>query len=85
MALRLRRMLDFGPEQYEVVFEGRHVGRIYLANPHDKAGFNWYWGINWFERPRETAHHSNLWDGYVDSRDAAMIAFRKAWDARPLS
>jgi hypothetical protein len=38
MALRLRRMLDFGPEQYEVVFGGRHVGRIYLANPHDKSG-----------------------------------------------
>ena len=51
------------------------------AFPHDKAGANWYWGINWFERLRETANHANLWDGYADSRDAAMTAFRQAWDA----
>ena len=82
MALRLRPMADFGPEQYEVVFEGQHVGRIYLANLHDKDGLNWYWGINWFERPRETAHHTKRWDGYAESREAAMAAFRAAWDTR---
>ena len=79
--LTLKRMPEATTsEQYEVVFEGRHVGSIYLANPHDKHGVSWYWGVAFFERPKDTAHHANTLDGFAHSRDAAMAAFRAAWD-----
>jgi hypothetical protein len=64
----------------QVASDGEHVGRIYLANPHDKHGVNWYWGVAFFERPKASAHHTNTWDGFAASRDEAMAAFRAAWD-----
>ena len=36
--LILRPLKDFGFDQYEVLHDGDHVGRIYLASPHDKHG-----------------------------------------------
>ena len=63
-----------------MVSDGEHVGRIYCANPHDKHGQNWYWGLNFFARPPDRAHLPG-WDGYAESREEAMAAFRKAWDA----
>ena len=53
-------MPDTTSEQYEVVFEGCHVGRIYLATPWDKHGVNWYWGIAFFERPKDRASHKHV-------------------------
>jgi hypothetical protein len=78
--LILRPLDGFGTDQYEVVHGGRHLGRIYLANANSRTGYNWFWGINWFERPKDTAHLPG-WDGFAPSREAAMGAFRKAWDA----
>jgi hypothetical protein len=80
-SLILKRMpTAASAEQYEVVCDGRHVGRIYLASPHDKHGVNWYWGVAFFERPKASAHLTNKWDGFAASRDKAMAAFRAAWD-----
>ena len=80
-SLVLKRMVNtLSTEQYEFVCDGRHVGRVYLANPHDQHCVNWYWGVAFFERPKDTVHHTNTWDGFVASRNDAMAAFRAGWD-----
>ena len=79
--LILRPIDGFGADQFEAVHDGKHVGRIYLSNPNSGTAYNWFWGINWFERPKQSAHLPG-WDGFAPSREAAMQAFRKAWDAR---
>jgi hypothetical protein len=64
-------------ESYNVLFEGRCVGRIYKAISHAPREAPWFWGLDFFE-----------WqgiDGYGNAanREAAMKAFRAAWDRRP--
>jgi len=36
-------------ESYNVLFEGRHVGRIYKAVSHAPREAPWFWGLDFFE------------------------------------
>ena len=44
-----------------------------LGQPNSTTGYTWFWGINWFERPKSSAHLPG-WDGFARSRQAAMEA-----------
>ncbi len=56
------------PHDYEVLHEGKVVGRI-VKLTHAPADRPWAWSLG--------AKHR----GYIESREAAMAALRKAWDA----
>ena len=60
--------------------DGQHVGRIYQSN-RSNAGGAWWWGVNWFARPQGKRHLPG-WNGTAESREAAMAAFRQAWDGK---
>ena len=36
-------------ESYNILFEGRHVGRIYKAVSHAPREAPWFWGLDFFE------------------------------------
>ena len=49
-ALILKRNPDAEySESYNVLFEGRHVGRIYKAVSHAPREAPWFWGLDFFE------------------------------------
>ena len=49
-ALILKRNPDARyTESYNVLFEGRHVGRIYKAVSHAPREAPWFWGLDFFE------------------------------------
>ena len=63
-------------ESYNVLFEGRHVGRIYKAISREVP---WFWGINFHEWQGSDGRQY----GNAANREAAMKAFRAAWVRRP--
>ena len=77
-ALILKRNPDAEySESYNVLFEGRHVGRIYYANrPLDTP---WFWGLDFFEWQDSDGPQY----GHVASLEAAKKALRAAWERRP--
>jgi hypothetical protein len=66
-------------ESYNVLFEGRCVGRIYKAISHAPREAPWFWGLDFFEWQGDDGPQY----GNVANREAAMKAFRVAWDRRP--
>ena len=60
-----------GMESYNVLFEGRYVGR-----PREVP---WFWGLEFHEWQGSDGPQY----GNAANREAAMKAFRAAWDRRP--
>ena len=57
-------------DDYDVLSEGKVVGRIY----HDRGTDQWFWGLAYGYHKDRTPTH-----GYEDSREAAMATFRNIW------
>jgi hypothetical protein len=66
-------------ESYNVLFEGRHVGRIYKAVSHAPREAPWFWGLEFHEWQGSDGPQY----GNVATLEAAKQAFRAAWDRRP--
>jgi len=79
-ALILKRNPDADQsESYNVLFEGRHVGRIYKAVSHAPREAPWFWGLEFHEwQDSDGPQYGN-----VATLEAAKQAFRAAWDRRP--
>jgi hypothetical protein len=60
-------------ESYNVLFQGRYVGRIYKAVSHAPREAPWFWGLEFHEWPQY---------GQV-ALEAAKQAFRAASDRGP--
>ena len=66
-------------ESYNVLFEGRHVGRIYKAVSHAPREAPWFWGLEFHEgQGSDVPQYGN-----VANLEAAKQAFRAAWNRRP--
>lgn len=67
-----------GGADYHVLCDGKVVGGITLSTGIGSHGPTpWFWGIRYeFRRPGPMDHQ-----GGCASRDEALAAFRKAWDA----
>lgn len=59
-------------DDYDVTLEGKTIGRIYR---YTGVGENWYWGIDFFVWKNQGPQY-----GRAPTREAAMAAFREAWD-----
>ena len=57
-------------DDYDVLYEGKPVGRIY----HDSGTDTWFWGLAYGYHKDRTPTH-----GYEDNREAARAAFAKSW------
>jgi hypothetical protein len=66
-------------ESYNVLFEGRCVGRIYKAISHAPREAPWFWGLDFFEWQGSDGPQY----GQVATLEAAKQAFRAAWDRGP--
>ena len=66
-------------ESYNVLFEGRHVGRIYKAVSHAPREAPWFWGLEFHEWQGSDGPQY----GNVATLEAAKKAFRAAWNRRP--
>jgi len=66
-------------ESYNVLFEGRYVGRIYKAVSHAPREAPWFWGLEFHEWQGSDGPQY----GNVATLEAAKQAFRAAWDRRP--
>ena len=66
-------------ESYNVLFEGRCVGRIYKAISHAPREAPWFWGLEFHEWQGSDGPQY----GQVATLEAARQAFRAAWDRRP--
>jgi hypothetical protein len=71
LILKRSTRADAGFEYYEVLSEGKHVGRIFKASAAARC---WFWGLADCEPRRHWPAH-----GYEPTREAAMAAFRKSW------
>lgn len=69
---------DRRPGRYIVLCDGKEVGQIFDRTPGASAprDATWHWALsgNYRAHPLDGA-------GNAATREAAMIAFRKAWDA----
>jgi hypothetical protein len=83
MTLALKRIVwsdgTSRPDDYNVVYEGQRVGRIYRMNSTGRE--LWRWTQSWIFQP---THGAN--GGVADTLDEAKAAFRSAWEqgGRPL-
>jgi hypothetical protein len=66
----------WGPDQYAVLDGDRYVGRIFRENTN--AVEQWFWGV-------DSSVRGPYRYGNAPTREAAMAAFRAAWDALPHS
>ena len=66
-------------ESYNILFEGRRVGRIYKAISHAPRETPWFWGLEFHEWQSSDGPQY----GHVAILKAAKQAFRAAWDRRP--
>ena len=72
LILKRSELAHAGFEDYDVLSEGKHVGRIY-RDPRKSSGKAWFWGL-------AHPYHRGLGShGYEATREAAMAAFRKSW------
>jgi len=65
-------------ESYNVLFDGRYVGRIYKAVSHAPREAPWFWGLDFFEWQGSDGPQY----GNAAKLEAAKQAFRAAWDRR---
>lgn len=68
---------SWGPDDYDVLCNGKRVGRI-MHTRYASRELPWFWSIDSFhigQRPQP------LCQGHEASKAAAMAAFRAAWDA----
>ena len=66
-------------ESYNVLFEGRYVGRIYKAVSHAPREAPCFWGLEFHEwQGSDGPQYSN-----VATLEAAKQSFRAAWDRSP--
>jgi hypothetical protein len=73
LILKRSSLADAGFEDYNVLSEGKLVGRIFKSSAASSAR-SWFWGLVYgYHRNRNPAH------GYEPTREAAMAAFRKSW------
>ena len=71
LILKRSSLSHAGFEDYDVLSDGKIVGRIY-SNKHSDTP--WFWGLAYgYHKDRAPAH------GYVESREAAMAAFAASW------
>lgn len=80
MSFTLKRIIwqDGKPsvrDDFEVMFEGKAVGRIYLRNTFHES---WHWSIYDDQGPGRTGRRGD--DGLADTLDEAKAEFKKAWD-----
>ena len=66
-------------ESYNVLFEGRYVGRIYKAVSHAPREAPWFRGLEFHEWQGSDGPQY----GNVATLEAAKQTFRAAWDCRP--
>ena len=66
-------------ESYNVLFEGRYVGRIYKAVSHAPREAPCFWGLEFHEWQGSDGPQY----GNVATLEAAKQAFRAAWDRGP--
>jgi hypothetical protein len=72
LILKRSELADAGFEDYQVLSEGKVVGRIYKGQDG-----SWFWGLAYgYHRDRSPAHDSE------PTREEAMAAFRKSWDRK---
>ena len=71
LLLKRSELADAGFDDYSVLSEGEVVGRIYKGQA-GASGRPWFWGLasDYYRYPSH---------GYEATREAAMVAFRKAW------
>jgi hypothetical protein len=77
-ALILKRN-EFSGEDYDVLWKGNAVGRVFHQNP-GLMGPPWKWHILFWTADNVMVSGNG---GSCDTRDEAMAAVRKAWDALP--
>jgi len=65
-------------ESYNVLFEGRYVGRIYKAVSHAPREATWFWGLEFHD---EWQGSDGPRYGNVATLETAKQAFRAAWFA----
>jgi len=85
--LSLRRADDGRPpgydaaNDYDVMFQGRRVGRIwrhkYTNHPYEAWLWHWYW--------RNVEGRADCPTGHAPTLESAMADFRKAWDSEHAS
>ena len=65
-------------ESYNVLFEGRCVGRIYKAISHAPREAPWFWGLEFHEwQGCKGPQYGN-----AEDRATAMAAFKATWESR---
>jgi hypothetical protein len=66
-------LADAGFEDYDVLSEGKSVGRLFKATAAAPRR-PWFWCLGY-------GHHRERWpiSGYEPTREDAMAAFRKSW------
>jgi len=79
-ALILKRNPDAEySESYNVLFEGRYVGRMFKADAYAPREAPWFWGLEFHEWQGSDGPQY----GNVATLEAAKQTFRAAWDCRP--
>jgi len=82
MALTLRRTpLEHSPtfvhlEDWQVLDEGKLVGRLYQRHTAASPEVIWHWSITEYVEPRAGLRTS----GTAETLDAAKAAFQESWD-----
>ena len=72
LILRRSTLAHAAIDDYEVLCQGRQIGRIYKDN--NASGRQWFWDLEHRYHMDHTPTH-----GYEESREAAMAAFAKSW------
>jgi hypothetical protein len=70
LILKRSSLAHAGFDDYDVLCEGKLVGRIY----HDRGTDTWFLGLSYGYHKDRTPTH-----GYEPTREAAMAAFAKSW------
>jgi hypothetical protein len=75
MALTLRRT-RIEPQDWDVLDDGKPVGRIYERHAPGNPDLAWFWSITAYVEPRAGLRIS----GMTEKFDAANAAFRATWE-----
>jgi hypothetical protein len=66
------------PEDFDVICDGAVVGRVFFTGDTSPRARAWFWGLAYGHIEDRIPTH-----GYEPTREAAMAAFRRAWDRSP--
>ena len=72
----IHRTGEWDKDDYDVYDGEQHIGRIFLS-PQAPRDEPWFWTIT--ARFPQSTHDR----GYAASREAAMFAFKVAWEREP--